>query len=85
VEYVRLEFKRRMELLLLYTASHFYNSLYLLTDFLIPKNVTSTTNLKEYFLDNRKMFFGIQIFTLIVDVIETSLLEIEGVRDMPFE
>jgi hypothetical protein len=52
---------------------------------LIPKNVTSTTNLKEYFLDNRKMFFGIQIFTLIVDVIETSLLEIEGVRDMPFE
>lgn len=67
-------------LLLIFTIS-----LYLLTDFLIPKNVTSTTNLKEYFLDNRKMFFGIQIFTLIVDVIETSLLEIEGVRDMPFE
>jgi hypothetical protein len=67
-------------LLLLFTIS-----LYLITDFLIPKNVTSTTNLKEYFLDNRKMFFGIQIFTLIVDVIETSLLEIEGVRDMPFE
>ncbi|MGK0454457.1 MAG: hypothetical protein ACJAYY_001940 [Paraglaciecola sp.] len=67
-------------LLLIFTIS-----LYLLTDFLIPKNVTSTTNLKEYFLDNRKMFFGIQIFTLIVDVIETSLLEIEGIRDMPFE
>jgi hypothetical protein len=67
-------------LLLIFTIS-----LYLLTDLLIPKNVTSTTNLKEYFLDNRKMFFGIQIFTLIVDVIETSLLEIEGVRDMPFE
>jgi hypothetical protein len=67
-------------LLLIFTIS-----LYLLTDFLIPKNVTSTTNLKEYFLDNRKMFFGIQIFTIIVDVIETSLLEIEGVRDMPFE
>jgi len=31
------------------------------------------------------MFFSIQIFTLIVDVIETSLLEKEGIRDMPFE
>jgi hypothetical protein len=67
-------------LLLIFTIS-----LYLLTDFLIPKNVTSTTNLKEYFLDNRKMFFGIQIFTIIVDVIETSLLEIKGIRDMPFK
>ena len=31
------------------------------------------------------MFFGVLIFTLIVDIIETSLLEKEGFRDMPFE
>ena len=67
-------------LLLIFTIT-----LYLLTNFLVPKEIKKETNIKEYFLENRKMFFGVLIFTLIVDIIETSLLEKEGFRDMPFE
>ncbi len=41
-------------LLLIFTIT-----LYLLTDFLVPKEITLKTNIREYFLENRKMFFGI--------------------------
>ena len=60
-------------------------TLYLLTHFLVPREITLKTNIKEYFLENRKVFFVIQVFALIVDIVETSLLEKEGIRDMPFE
>jgi len=67
-------------LLLLFTIN-----LYLLSDFLIPKTHTPEVSIKIHFFENRKMFFGILIFTLLVDIFETSLLSSTGKRDMPQE
>lgn len=67
-------------LLLLFTIN-----LYLLSDFLIPKTYTPEVGVKTHFFENRKMFFGILIFTLLVDIFETYLLASTGKRDMPTE
>lgn len=67
-------------LILLFTIN-----LYLLSDFLIPKTYTSEVSVKIFFFDNRKMFFGILIFTLLIDIVETTLLAGTGIRDLPKE
>ena len=67
-------------LILLFTIN-----LYLLSDFLIPKESISEVDIKAYFSENRKMFFGILIFTLVVDIFETSLLASTGIRNFPKE
>ncbi|RLD29512.1 MAG: hypothetical protein DRI75_02905 [Bacteroidetes bacterium] len=57
--------------------------IYLLTDFLVPLKSNSNFDPKKYFLDNRKFFFGILFLTIIMDIVETYLLEMEGLRTVP--
>jgi hypothetical protein len=57
--------------------------IYLLTDFLVPLKSNSKFDTEQYFLDNRKLFFGILFLTIIIDIVETYLLEMEGLRTVP--
>ncbi len=57
--------------------------IYLLTDFLVPLKSNSKFDPKKHFLENRKLFFGILILSIISDIVETYLLEIEGLRPVP--
>lgn len=57
--------------------------IYLLTDFLVPRKMNSVINLKKHFKDNRKMFFGILFLSIIMDIIETNMLELAGLRILP--
>ena len=65
-------------LLVIYTTN-----LYLITDFLVPEKFDSELNVKEYFMDNRKMFFGLLFLSLIIDIVETYLIVKEGLEICP--
>jgi len=57
--------------------------IYLLADVLVPQKANSEFDSKQYFTDNRKLFFGILFLSVIMDVVETYLLDMEGLRDVP--
>ena len=55
----------------------------LLTDFLVPLKSNRKFDPRQHFFDNRKLFYGVLLLTIIMDIIETYLLEMEGLRTVP--
>ncbi len=57
--------------------------IYLLTDFLVPLKSNIKFDPRQHFFDNRKLFYVVLLLTIIMDIIETYLLEMEGLRTVP--
>jgi len=57
--------------------------LFLLAALLYPWDIPSNFDFKEYFLENRAWFFGLQAIAWCIDVPETVLKADMGLRELP--
>ena len=63
--------------------SLYATTLFLLGSMLFPRFISPDHDFREYFLENRSWFFGIQLAAWLIDIPETVLKAAAGLRPLP--